>query len=149
MTRSISGANSISLQSVLTDGMTNLSHDLYPVSNPLPVSMCPKAHQPAKRDSLCPPRPLVFPCAEMAAIRSKKSVMICTRALDSTLIGIKVVKASRANPESGLVRQVHLLAARRTLFADLEHLIRLPCDNTTRQSSPAPFHDTNDDLRSQ
>lgn len=73
---------------------------LYPPSNPLPVSSCPNAHQPANRESFLPPSPLDFPWAAMAESRSKKSKMILVRASESILMGMNVANESRAILES-------------------------------------------------
>lgn len=96
----------VSIQGNLCEVTAYLVHVLYPVSKPFPISACSNAHQPAKRDSLRPPRPFDFPCAAMAAMRSKKSKIICVRASDSTLIGIKVAKASLASWESGHISRL-------------------------------------------
>jgi len=77
------------------------THVLYPPSKPFPTSPCSKAHQPANLDNFRPPRPFVFPCAAIAESRSKKSKMICARAFESTLRGMKVANESRAMFESG------------------------------------------------
>lgn len=81
----------------------------------------------------------------MAVRRSKKSQMIFVRASESTLMGMKVLKASRARSESArgfgwLVRQVPKgEGATRTLLANLEQLVRFPGDYTSRKSAPTPL----------
>ena len=90
-------ANTIKMQR-----RTYLSHDLYPPSKPLPLSLCSNAHHAAMRESLRPPNPFILLWAAVAASRSKKSNMILDRASLSTLRGMKVLNESRAMFESGI-----------------------------------------------
>lgn len=81
--------------------ITYIVQFLYAASKPLPVSTCSNAHHPAYLESFLPPSPLDLPCAAIAARRSKKSKIILVRASESTLRGMNVENASRANCESG------------------------------------------------
>jgi hypothetical protein len=81
-------------------GRTCVSHDLYPPSNPLPLSLCSNAHQAAMRDSLRPPNPFILLWAAIAERRSKKSKMILERDSLSTLSGMNVLNESLAICES-------------------------------------------------
>lgn len=88
----------------------------------------------------------------MAAIKSKKSKIIISFALDSTLSGMNVAKASRAMSESAHdVRSktvhAHLGIWCRTLLPHFEKLICFPRYNATSQSAPTPFHDAAEDLK--
>src|SRR5262245_60681339 len=100
MTGSIGCPGNRNQSMIVTSSLRSyFAHELYPPSNPLPLSECSKAHQPAIRDNFRPPSPLVLPLAAMAAKRSKKSKIIRFRA-ESVLMGMKVLKALRDILES-------------------------------------------------
>jgi hypothetical protein len=62
-------------------------------------------------------------------------------------MGMKVWKASVAIWESAIIRQPFTISPLlHTLFADFEHLVCFPSDDTSGESGPAPFHDTDQNL---
>ena len=127
-----------------------LDQVLYPPSKPLPESECSNAHQPAYLDSLRPPKPFDLPCAAIAARSSKKSKMILVRASEATLIGMNVLKASRAELESSSQVSVLVTFGFRTrlltLLANLEQLVSFPRHHTANETAPAPLQDAREDL---
>lgn len=128
-----------------TNGQTYAAQLLYAASKPVVASFCSKAHHPAYLESFRPPRPLDLLWAAIAAKRSKKSVIILVLASDSTLMGMKVEKASRAKLESGVhgsVSTSSFSTGFRTLFTNFKQLIGFPGDDSSGESTPAPFHHT-------